>query len=160
MPFATTLPRPDLDAGPGPSAAPASRPSAPPDGGLEEKIHGWLRESFAAIQASWSSGSLPGLEPYVSAALGGHLARELAALRRDGTVNRVEEARLLEVTLLSTDGGAPVIEIVFSARDWIADLASGAVVDGDPNRASSFRQRWYLLPDGPGRWRLDEVEPR
>jgi len=152
MPFATTLPRPDLDRGPAPSATLGT--------GLDDEIHSWCSESFAAIQASWSSGSLPGLAPYVSTALRGHLAREMAALRRDGLVNRVEEVRLLEVGLVSSDPHAPVIEIVFSARDWVADASSGSIVDGDPDRASSFRQRWYLLPHGPGRWLLDEVEPR
>jgi predicted lipid-binding transport protein (Tim44 family) len=157
MPFATTLPKPGWDASRTPHARPAPAPG--PGAGIEEEIHRWVSQSFPAVQAAWSSGSPHGLQPYVSAALGSQLARELAALRRDGVVNRVEEPRLQEVTLLSTGSRDPVVEIVFTARDWVADQRSGRVVDGDPDTVAGFRQRWHLVRGGPQRWLLDRVEP-
>lgn len=72
----------------------------------------------------------------------------------------MEDAQLREVTPLPTKSGGPVVEVVFTARDWLADLSSGRVVDGDPARIASFRQRWHLLQVSPRQWLLDEVEPR
>ncbi len=159
MPFATTLPEPHWDARSGRSSPVPSRPNQGTGPSLDEQVRGWVGESFPAIQAAWSGGSIHRLEPYVSASLRDHLARELAALRRDGLVNQVEEAQLQEVTLLSRNTSDPVVEVVFSARDWLADITSGAVVDGSQYAAAGFRQRWHLVPTGQGQWLLDEVKP-
>lgn len=151
MPFATTLPKRHWDTGPGPSQG-----TAP---GLDERVRDWVGESLPAIQAAWSSGAIDRLEPYVSPSLRDHLARELDALRRDGMVNRVEDARLEEVTLLSRSSNRLVVEVAFRARDWLADMTSGAVVDGSESVPADFRQRWQLLPTGRGQWLLEEVGP-
>lgn len=159
MPFATTLPEPHWDARSGRSSPAPSSPNQGADPSLDEQLRSWVGESLPAIQAGWSSGAIHRLEPYVSASLRDHLERELAALRRDGVVNRVEDARLQKVTLLSESSVGPVVEVVFSARDWLADTTSGAVVDGSQYAAAGFRQRWHLLPRDRGQWILDDVKP-
>ena len=176
MPFATTLPRADVAA---PSTADAAPPAGPrpaaaaPDRGtrhrfpapgpahvpIDEQVRAWVSESFPAIQAAWSSGSADRLEPYLSARLSDHLAQQLAALRRDGVVNRVEDPRLLEVGVLPRRSTDPVVEVAFAARDWLADVRTGAVLDGDPHRDALFRQHWHLLRGGPTGWLLDRVLP-
>jgi predicted lipid-binding transport protein (Tim44 family) len=126
---------------------------------VDEQVRVWVSESFPAIQAAWSSGSADRLEPYMSARLSEHLSQQLAGLRRDGVVNRVEEPRLLEVHVLPRRSTDPVVEVAFAARDWLADLRSGAVLDGDPHRDALFRQHWHLLRGGPTGWLLDRVLP-
>ena len=79
---------------------------------------------------------------------------------RDGVRPHVEDPRLQEVTLLSAGTeDRPIVEVLFTARDWVADLRSGAVVDGDPRRVRSFRQRWHVVPAASGEWLLDRVDP-
>jgi predicted lipid-binding transport protein (Tim44 family) len=113
---------------------------------------------FPAIQAAWGSGDIRRLDPYVSATLGDHLRHELAAFERDGVRPRVEDPRLQEVTVLSAGTeDRPILEVLFTARDWLADLRSGAVVGGDPERVRSYRQRWHLARGGQGHWFLDRV---
>ena len=178
MPFATILPIPQRaqrdtappprpepqrdampstrhDAQPGP--APADSPVAPV--ARDEQVTAWVSRVFVAIQAAWSSGDARRLAPYVSASLGARLVPELDAFRRDGVVNRVDDPRLQEVTLLSDRSDESVVEVLFTARDWVADLRSGAVVDGDPRRVRSFRQRWHVVPAASGEWLLDRVDP-
>jgi len=165
MPFATTLPKAHWDVGPGrssPASAAPGRSATPTQGAppsLDEHVRRWVGEALPIIQAAWSRAAIHRLEPYVSARLRDHLASELAALRRDGVINRVEDTRLREVTLLSASSSSPVVEVVFTARDWLADMTSGAVVDGSQSASADFRQRWHLVPSGQGRWLLDAVKP-
>src|ERR671933_307065 len=115
------------------SVAPGERPPRRPR--LDEQAPTWVRRMFPAIQAAWGSGDIRRLDPYVSATLGDHLRHELAAFERDGVRPRVEHPRLQEVTVLSAGTeDRPILEVLFTARDWLADLRTGAVVGGDAER--------------------------
>jgi predicted lipid-binding transport protein (Tim44 family) len=144
MPFATTYPRSGQQDG--------------PSVGVEEQIRTWVSRAFPAVQAAWSNSDIEGLRPYVSQPLAEQMALDLSELEREGLVNRVEDPQLQEVTLLpSTDQWA--VEISFTARDWLGDARTGAIVEGDHESIASFRQHWHLLRRGRDGWLVDAVIP-
>jgi hypothetical protein len=101
--------------------------------------------------------------PYVSR---DHLyrAREAAdALDRDFQVNRIEDLDLRDVAVLRpSDDDSPAepvcAYVAFRARDWIEDVRTGEVLDGDAGAPQAFTERWTFVSEGRRGWVIDQVE--
>lgn len=119
----------------------------------------WLRDRFPRIQAAWAERDLGELRRYATGRLAARMEADVAELRREGLANRVEDAWLRDVRVLSEQGDdAVVLAVAFVARDWVED-ADGELIEGDDERLTPFRQRWRLVPRGRRDWLVDDVAP-
>jgi hypothetical protein len=103
------------------------------------------------------------MQKYVSA---GHLARArdtLDQLDRDFQVNYVEDLELKDIAVQRPSGNAATAEpvyayLAFVARDWIEDLRTGEVIEGDAGEQQAFLERWTFVSEGRRGWVVDNVE--
>lgn len=126
-------------------------------------LHRRLDESFSAVLRAWSNRDVEKMRPFVS---GGHLARanEAAdALDREYQVNYIKDLDLRDVAVRRPAAGAGQAEpaelyVSFVARDWIEDLRSGEVIEGDSERLHAMIERWTFVHEGRRGWVIDRVE--
>jgi len=125
-------------------------------------LHRRLDESFSEVLHAWSNRDPEKMQPYVSRA---HLerAREAAdQLDRDYQINYIKglELRDAAVRRPAGDPRAEPLEVYvsFVALDWIEDLRSGEVIDGDASEPQAFTERWTFVEEGRRGWVIDVVE--
>jgi predicted lipid-binding transport protein (Tim44 family) len=144
------------------AAAVAAITAAVEAGELAKRLHGRLQESFSDVLHAWSNRDPDLMRPYVSQA---HLdrAREAAdQLDREYQVNYIKALELRDVAVRrppdDRPGGPVEVYVSFIARDWIEDLRSGEVLEGDSSELQAFTERWTFVREGRRGWVIDFVE--
>jgi predicted lipid-binding transport protein (Tim44 family) len=125
-------------------------------------LHRRLDESFSAVLRAWSNRDVEKMRPYVTEAHLGRAWQAADALDRDYQVNYIKELNLRDVAVSRPAPGAAAeptpVYVSFVARDWIEDLRTGEVIDGDPETLQAIIERWTFVNEGRRGWVIDRVE--
>jgi Tim44-like domain len=129
---------------------------------LKQRVH----QCFAPIQKSWEDRRIEDSRPYVSEALYERHRMQLEGLEKQGRVNRIAKPQLHDVEVVRiynvADDGEDrfVAYIACSARDWVEDVKTGKVVNGNKRARSQFEQYWSFARHPEYGWVLDEIQQR
>ena len=122
-----------------------------------------VRDAFFPIQYSWEKRSVEESRPYCSDALYERHRLQLEGLEKQNRVNRIQNLKLQSVELVRihnvTDDGEDrfVARIKCSARDWMEDTKTGAMINGSKS-VSQFEQYWSFARHPEYGWVLDEIQ--
>ena len=148
---------------------PARESEAPPAGVMEaisaaeiaKDLHARVVESFEPVLHAWSNRDSDEMRPYVSDAYLDRTIDSLEELENDFQFNSIEELDLKDVAVRrpsGDEGEAVEAYLAFLARDWIEDLRTGEVIDGDSSEVRAFLERWTFVREGRRGWVIDRVE--
>ena len=116
-----------------------ARSRAPTAHGISRRWTGWPRPR------SWS-----------------FLAEELGQDERRGVVNHIADVKLLQGDVAESwrEQGQDyaTVALRFGLRDWTTDKATGAVVEGDPERPIEATELWTFVRPRGGEWRLSAIQ--
>jgi hypothetical protein len=121
-------------------------------------------ECFYPIQWSWEKRDVESSRPFVSDSLYERHKLQLDGLEKQFRRNRIADLALQEVELVRLHNVADDAEDRFvayvgcSARDWIEDVRTGAVVNGNAAAPTYFQQYWSFARDPERGWVLDEIQ--
>jgi hypothetical protein len=127
---------------------------------LKERV----AECFYPIQWSWEKRDVASSRPFVSDALYQRHQLQLDGLEKQFRRNRIADLALHEVELVRLHNVADDAEDRFvayvgcSARDWIEDVRTGAMVNGNAASPTYFQQYWSFARDPERGWVLDEIQ--
>jgi predicted lipid-binding transport protein (Tim44 family) len=127
-------------------------------------LHERIREAFFPIQLSWERRDVSASRPFVSDALYERHAMQLKGYEEQHRVNRIEDLTLGRVEIVRlhnvTDDGEDrfVARIECTARDWMEDTRTGAVVNGNRDAPTDFVQFWSFCRHPEYGWVLDEIQ--
>ena len=137
------------------------------DGYWESKeLEKRVRACFPPIQKSWEDRRIEESRAYVSDALYERHSMQLEGLEKQGRVNRISNPQLHDVEIVRiynvADDGEDrfVAYIACSARDWVEDIKTGEVVNGNKQTRSQFEQYWSFSRHPEHGWVLDEIQQR
>ena len=125
-----------------------------------------VRACFPPIQKSWENRRIEDSRAYVSDALYERHRMQLEGLEKQGRVNRISNPQLHDVEIVRiynvADDGEDrfVAYIACSARDWVEDIKTGKVVNGNKQTRSQFEQYWSFSRHPEYGWVLDEIQQR
>ena len=92
----------------------------------------------------------------------GFLAEELGQDERRGVVNHIADVKLLQGDVAESwrEQGQDyaTVALRFGLRDWTTDKATGAVVEGDPERPIEATELWTFVRPRGGEWRLSAIQ--
>jgi hypothetical protein len=129
-------------------------------GELKHRVY----ECFYPIQWSWEKREVESSRPFVSDALYERHRLQLDGLEKQFRRNRIADLALHEVELIRlhnvTDDSEDrfVAYVGCSARDWVEDVRTGAVVNGNAAAPTYFQQYWSFARDPDRGWVLDEIQ--
>jgi len=121
-------------------------------------------ECFYPIQWSWEKRDVESSRPFVSDALYERHKLQLDGLEKQFRRNRIadlalHEAELVRVHNVTDDSEDRFVAYVgCSARDWVEDVRTGAVVNGNAAAPTYFQQYWSFSRDPERGWVLDEIQ--
>ena len=121
-------------------------------------------ECFYPIQSSWENREVESSRPFVSDSLYERHELQLDGLEKQFRRNRIADLALHEVELVRLHNVADDSEDRFvayvgcSARDWVEDVRTGAVVNGNAAAPTYFQQYWSFARDPERGWVLDEIQ--
>jgi hypothetical protein len=127
------------------------------------ELKGRIAECFYPIQWSWEKRDVESSRPFVSDALYERHKLQLDGLEKQNRVNRIQDLSLHNVELVRihnvTDDGEDrfVARIKCSARDWMEDTKTGALINGSKS-VSQFEQYWSFSRHPEHGWVLDEIQ--
>jgi hypothetical protein len=122
-----------------------------------------VRECFFPIQNSWENRSVVESRPFCSDGLYERHTLQLDGLEKQNRVNRIQDLDLQSIELVRihnvTDDGEDrfVARIKCSARDWMEDTETGALINGS-KQVSQFEQFWSFARHPQHGWVLDEIQ--
>jgi hypothetical protein len=128
------------------------------------KLKERIRECFFPIQQSWENREVESSRPYVSDALYQRHELQLEGLEKQGRVNRIQDLELGGIELVRvhnvTDDGEDrfVARVECSARDWVEDIKTGKLVNGNKQASTNFVQFWSFARHPQYGWVLDEIQ--
>ena len=123
-----------------------------------------VAECFYPIQSSWEDREVESSRPFISDALYERHKLQLDGLEKQFRRNRIADLALHELELVRLHNVADDAEDRFvayigcSARDWIEDVRTGAVVNGNATAPTYFQQYWSFARDAERGWVLDEIQ--
>ena len=144
---------------PEPEEEPAAEEPEPPR--ESEAPPAGVMESFGPVLHAWSNRDADEMRPYVSDAYLDRTLDALEELENDFQFNSIEELDLKDVAVRrpsGDEGEAVEAYLAFLARDWIEDLRTGEVIDGDSSEVRAFLERWTFVREGRRGWVIDRVE--
>jgi len=121
-------------------------------------------ECFYPIQWSWEKREVESSRPFVSDALYERHKLQLDGLEKQFRRNRIADLALHEVELVrlhnvEEDSDDRFVAYVgCSARDWVEDVRTGAVVNGNAAAPTYFQQYWSFSRNPERGWVLDEIQ--
>jgi len=127
---------------------------------LKQRVH----ECFYPIQWSWEKRDVESSRPFVSDALYERHEMQLDGLEKQHRRNRIADLALHEIDLVRmhnvTDDSEDrfVAYVGCSARDWVEDVRTGAVVNGNAASPTYFQQYWSFSRHPEYGWVLDEIQ--
>jgi hypothetical protein len=123
-----------------------------------------VREAFFPIQMSWEKRDVSESRPFVSDALFERHRLQLEGYEKQNRMNRIADLNLSTVQIIRiynvTDDGQDrfVAYIACSARDWMEDTRTGAMINGNNTSATKFEQYWSFVRHPQYGWVLDEIQ--
>ena len=123
-----------------------------------------VNECFYPIQWSWEKRDVEGSRPFVSDSLYERHRFQLDGLEKQFRRNRIADLALHEVELVRLHNVAEdeddrfVAYVGCSARDWIEDVRTGQMVNGNATSPTYFQQYWSFARDPERGWVLDEIQ--
>jgi Tim44-like domain len=123
-----------------------------------------VREAFFPVQTSWEKRSVDESRPFVSDALYERHKLQLEGYEKQNRTNRIADLRLHDIQLVRiynvTEDGEDrfVAYVSCSARDWMEDTRTGAVMNGNKSSATTFEQYWTFTRHSQHGWVLDEIQ--
>ena len=127
---------------------------------LKQRVY----ECFYPIQWSWEKRDVESSRPFVSDSLYERHRLQLEGLEKQHRRNRIADLALHEVELVRmhnvTDDSEDrfVAYIGCSARDWVEDVRTGQVVNGNAAAPTYFQQYWSFSRHPEYGWVLDEIQ--
>lgn len=132
------------------------------DPGLDPRtLSASFRELFLTVQQCWQRRDYAPVSDRIGPRLLSAHQDQLAAMRRAGEVNRLEDLSILRLELVHIESpGAGCEEvtalITFTAKSWIADDRTGAYRRGSLG-VQTFQEFW-IFHRQPSGWRLATIE--
>ncbi|MGI8595061.1 MAG: TIM44-like domain-containing protein, partial [Solirubrobacteraceae bacterium] len=108
--------------------------------------------------------SVEASRPFVSDALYDRHRLQLEGYEKQNRVNRIADLKLSEVQLVriynitQDDEDRFVAYIKCSARDWMEDTRTGAMINGNKSSSTEFEQYWSFTRHSQHGWVLDEIQ--
>ena len=121
-------------------------------------------DCFYPIQWSWEKRDVDSSRAFVSDSLYERHRLQLEGLEKQHRRNRIADLALHEVELIRmhnvTDDSEDrfVAYIGCSARDWVEDVRTGQVVNGNATAPTYFQQYWSFARHPEHGWVLDEIQ--
>jgi hypothetical protein len=128
------------------------------------KLKQRITQCFFPIQLSWEKRDIEMSRPYVSDSLYERHKLQLKGYEEQNRVNRIADLKLHDIRLARihnvTEDGEDrfVAHIKCSARDWMEDTRTGAVVNGNKMSPTTFEQYWSFARHPQYGWVLDEIQ--
>ena len=119
-------------------------------------------DNFFKVQAGWMNRDVDAIENLLTIEMQNEFRRELARLKTEGKINRLENiaVRTVELTEAWQESGQDYITVRFLANllDYTLDERSGQVIDGSKTEPVKFEEYWtWVRPVGPNPWRLSAI---
>ena len=124
---------------------------------------GWVRSQFGNVQAAVAMRDVGTLRDRLAPEMWGVLqtqCEELRAARRRSHVGDIQLSRV-EVTEAWQEKGHDfvTVEIVGTMIEYVADEASGRVVEGSKTEPAKVDEFWtFTRPVGPNSWKLSAIQ--
>jgi predicted lipid-binding transport protein (Tim44 family) len=141
-----------------------SRPAAGGDQvGIKQPDLDAFERLLGAVQKAYAEEDVTALRRLATPEAASFLAEELADNAGRGVVNHVADVKLLQGDLAEAwrEGGTDYATVAmrFALRDWTTERATGAVVEGDPERPIEATEVWtFRRPRGGGDWLLSAIQ--
>ena len=114
------------------------------------------------LQTAYGRGDRAALRRLALPEVVGRLDRDLGDDALRGVVNRVNGVKLLQGDLAEAwrEGQAcyATVAMRFELRDHVEELATGRVVEGDPQRPIEATEIWTFRRDGAGPWKVSAIQ--
>ena len=114
------------------------------------------------LQTAYGRGDRATLRRLALPEVVGRLERDLDDDARRGVVNRVDGVKLLQGDLAEAwrEGQAcyATVAMRFELRDHVEELATGRVVEGDPQRPVEATEIWTFRRDDTGPWKVSAIQ--
>jgi hypothetical protein len=129
-----------------------------------ESLYARVQKCFNVIQGAWERRDLDAARPFVSDALHERHRLQLEGLEKQNRRNRIQDLWLRRVRIVrihrepADEDDRFVVEISCTARDWMEDTRTGAVINGNSRTPTKFTQYWTFVRDAEGDWVLDEIQ--
>lgn len=115
----------------------------------EEAILARLRAIYDALNRAWVARELAPARPYVSDGMFDYLDYWVQAYRAQGLANRLDDMRVLRTQLSKVVRDpyfdALTMRVWASGKDYTIEVASGAVLSGNPSRERGYTEYWTLI---------------
>lgn len=114
------------------------------------------------VQTAYGSEDTETVRRHTTPEMAAYLEQELADNAARGVVNHVRDVKLLQGDLAEAwrEGGTDyaTVALRFGLVDHTVDRASGATVEGDPERATEATEVWTFRRDRGGEWALSAIQ--
>ena len=114
------------------------------------------------VQDAFSSEDFGRLRERTTPEVMSYFAEELSQNATAGRRNSVANTRLLDAEVAEAWSEGPVdyatIAMRYESIDVMLDRSTGAVVEGDPSRATDVTELWTFKREPQGQWRLSAIQ--
>lgn len=114
------------------------------------------------MQKAWSEGNPVALRALATPEVVGWMSEDLSRDQSKGVRNVVEDVQLLKGDVTESWRDAELeyatAVITFSAKDYVARIDNGQVVEGDAHRPVETTEAWTFVRSPGGRWLLSAIE--
>ena len=121
-----------------------------------------FERALGEVQTAYGAHDLAALDRLATPEVVGFLAEELAQDEKRGVVNHIADMKLLrgDVAESWSEQGRDYATLVmrFGMRDWTTDRATGALVEGNPDRQVEATELWTFVRPRGGVWQLTAIQ--
>jgi predicted lipid-binding transport protein (Tim44 family) len=121
-----------------------------------------FERTLGEVQSAYGARDLAALDRLATPEIVSFLAEELGQDERRGVVNHIADVKLLQGDVAESwrEQGQDyaTVALRFGLRDWTTDKATGAVVEGDPERPIEATELWTFVRPRGGEWRLSAIQ--
>ena len=149
----------------GMGAAPLNRAGGPAPSGPPVQItpadFGAFEANLKAVQAAWTSQSLPELQRLATVEMLGYFETQFAQQAQAGVRNTVSDVKLLQGDLAEAWAEQGREYATVAMRFGLIDVtrdAAGRVVDGNPTQPTQATELWTFVRAPGGNWMLSAIQ--
>ena len=121
-----------------------------------------FERALGEVQTAYGAQDLAALDQLATPEVVGFLAEELAQDEKRGVVNHIADVKLLQGDVAESwnERGRDYATLAmrFGMRDWTTDRATGALVEGDPDRPVEATELWTFVRPRGGAWQLTAIQ--
>ena len=121
-----------------------------------------FERALGEVQTAYGAQDLAALDRLATPEVVGFLAEELAQDEKRGVVNHIADVKLLQGDVAESwsEQGRDYATLAmrFGMRDWTTDRATGALVEGDPDRQVEATELWTFVRPRGGAWQLAAIQ--